>query len=80
VVHLVSPGRETLLTLQVELCRAVVLSFAAIATLALSGGGIARMLAIGFALQAAGYLAAPVVALIADRDLLSDIHRELLAG
>jgi Glycosyltransferase like family 2 len=59
-------------SVRVETALAAAYGIAAAATITLGTSGLATLLGIGFAAQAAGYASAPLVALVADRDLKLD--------
>jgi hypothetical protein len=66
-------GRAAIATVRAETALTVTLAIAATLTLTLSRGGIATMLAVGFAFQALTYATAPLTALVADWDLSREI-------
>ncbi len=57
------------MTTRVETLLAIVLGAAAVALVISQRGGLATMLAIGFAVTGLGYACSPLVALVAEHDL-----------
>lgn len=75
-----SNGIRALLEASTETTLAAVFFALSAAAIALSDGGMVTMMGIGFAMTAASYLAAPALAVIADRDVRNAREREVAAA